>query len=542
MKSILSIFLTTLLIVIPAVPVYASSSEHSGEANSPYVIGMLDAGYRIYYGQAVPPYLAKDYATAIPYASQAADLGVPEAENMMGFISYHGLGTKRDLDMAFEYYLRASQHGAFESPKYLSQCYAQGIGTDLDPVKAAYWMGVYDSIQANPPERNKVLSPDAEAVLPADRPVLIPGEAEFSVLNWVFQDQFAYLANENASDDYRIIKSGTNHKLFAVFLSYTNLSALPRPHDEYITHVSIDAGQDLVFDSNISILQLTQSKSGYVITDEVFLPIQPGEITTLAFVFTLPAALEKSPEPFAFHLRFNGNPVTFNLPYVTSPTATGMPPILGTPGNKFQIGGNALTDVVKGEKSFTFGRYEQDNNLSNGPESISWRVLTVERNRALLISEYCLDTKPYNTEWKEITWETSTLRAWLNREFLNAAFTADERKIISVTALKNDDNPKDGTDGGRDTQDRVFLLSVAEVEQYFENDADRIARFTTYARVQGGIASDSVAGWWWLRSPGGQQGNAAFVSLSGSVAHHGSYIILHDYSIRPAFWLDLSSP
>ena len=45
---------------------------------------------------------------------------------------------------------------------------------------------------------------------------------------------------------------------------------------------------------------------------------------------------------------------------------------------------------------FTFGRYEQDNDTSNGSEAIEWQVLDVQGNNVFIISKYILDIKPYN--------------------------------------------------------------------------------------------------------------------------------------------------
>lgn len=47
----------------------------------------------------------------------------------------------------------------------------------------------------------------------------------------------------------------------------------------------------------------------------------------------------------------------------------------------------AIGDIVH------FGRYEQDNNLDNGPEGIAWILLERSQDRALVISENVLDCK-----------------------------------------------------------------------------------------------------------------------------------------------------
>ena len=89
----------------------------------------------------------------------------------------------------------------------------------------------------------------------------------------------------------------------------------------------------------------------------------------------------------------------------------------------------------------------------------------------MLISRYSLDCKPYNTKDKKITWAKCTLRTWLNKNFLNDAFSQKEQKAILTT--KVDNSKKQGyqnTDGGSNTKDKVFLLSYTEVTQYFPLD------------------------------------------------------------------------
>ena len=186
-----------------------------------------------------------------------------------------------------------------------------------------------------------------------------------------------------------------------------------------------------------------------------------------------------------------------------------------------------------------FGRYEQDDNQGNGKEPVQWRVLKREGQKALLISEMNLDSQPYNKEWTSVTWETCTLRTWLNGPFLNAAFTRTQQGAILTTAVKNEDNPSFGTDGGRDTSDQVFLLSIAEAEKLFSRDEDRAVKNTAYAKAQGAYDNDG-AGWWWLRSPGDFQNNAAYVFTDGSVYRDGGDVNF-DLAVRPALWLDLAS-
>ena len=65
----------------------------------------------------------------------------------------------------------------------------------------------------------------------------------------------------------------------------------------------------------------------------------------------------------------------------------------------------------------TFGKYEQDNKKSNGKEDIEWIVLAREGNKVLVLSRYALASKPYNNKKTDVTWETCSLRKWLDKDF-----------------------------------------------------------------------------------------------------------------------------
>ena len=114
-----------------------------------------------------------------------------------------------------------------------------------------------------------------------------------------------------------------------------------------------------------------------------------------------------------------------------------------------------------------FGHYEQDNDLTNGPEPIEWIVLDVKDGKAMLLSKYILDAKPFNEKLNDHVWGTSSIRKWLNDEFMNDAFTDDEQAAIIVTKVDNrtfqNENWYNGAD---DTLDLVFLLSYFEATKY----------------------------------------------------------------------------
>ena len=65
---------------------------------------------------------------------------------------------------------------------------------------------------------------------------------------------------------------------------------------------------------------------------------------------------------------------------------------------------------------------------------------------------------------KSVTWETCSLRKWLNDEFVNEAFSKKEQKYIPTVTVPAHKNPKYDTDPGKATKDKVFLLSAVEVK------------------------------------------------------------------------------
>ena len=198
-----------------------------------------------------------------------------------------------------------------------------------------------------------------------------------------------------------------------------------------------------------------------------------------------------------------------------------------------------LAKAKPGDTVF-FGAYEQDNNTSNGKEDVEWLVLEVKDGKALVVSKYALDCKQYNTSNTDVTWETCTLRKWLNNDFINAAFSSYEKAMIPTVTVSADENPDYSTNPGNATQDQVFLLSITEANKYFGSDSARQCMPTDYAFANGAYVN-SVNGncWWWLRSPGVTQDSAAYVHSSGDVYEPGSDVDIGTSAVRPAMWISI---
>ena len=185
------------------------------------------------------------------------------------------------------------------------------------------------------------------------------------------------------------------------------------------------------------------------------------------------------------------------------------------------------------------GSFEQDNNPENGKERIEWIVLDNDGEKALLISRYGLEVKAYNETYGKITWENCTLRAWLNEEFYNDAFTEEEQERILTTRVKAEDNMVTGTEAGNNTKDRIFLLSISEAGTYFGSNKARQCFCTEYVKGQDIYLSEyNNACWWWLRSPGQNTSNAACVCDDGTVTADGDNVDLYDTAVRPVLWVN----
>lgn len=189
-----------------------------------------------------------------------------------------------------------------------------------------------------------------------------------------------------------------------------------------------------------------------------------------------------------------------------------------------------------------FGAYEQDNDLSNGKEPIEWMVLEAEEDKVLVISKYALDNMPYNESSADVTWDSCTLRKWLNGTFVDSAFSRKEKASILTVTVKAAGNSFKGSKvkAGKDTQDKVFLLSEDEYKEYFKTKSAAVCEPTVYTRSKY-VYMEKGKCMWWLRVPGETQHFAAFVYPSGNWWYNGHLVDSLDIGVRPALWINLGA-
>lgn len=168
-------------------------------------------------------------------------------------------------------------------------------------------------------------------------------------------------------------------------------------------------------------------------------------------------------------------------------------------------------------------------------EPIKWRVIKCENGEALLLSDIVLDKQKYNKRLKKVTWEKSTLRKWLNKKFMNRAFSSSEQEAIRTTKVINEDNYYYKTDGGNDTLDKIYLLSLSETDEEkeygFTDSYGMTIKYSNYADL------DDYQ-YWWLRTPGEKNISAAAVDMSGK-AYLGGGESDMELGIRPVLHLNL---
>lgn len=193
-----------------------------------------------------------------------------------------------------------------------------------------------------------------------------------------------------------------------------------------------------------------------------------------------------------------------------------------------------------------FGAYEQDNVTDNGAEPIEWTVLDVQDGEALLLTKYAIDSINYHPGHREKefpTWARSFVRGWLNGDFMNAAFTAEEQAAIKTKLLANPTYKQNA--GGKDTEDKVFFLARHELEQYMTTYESRMCLPTEYAVAQGAWVSSkyTIDGkpctWWWLRTPGYYRSCASSVRTRGTITSNRVYD--NSGAVRPAIWVDINA-
>lgn len=186
-------------------------------------------------------------------------------------------------------------------------------------------------------------------------------------------------------------------------------------------------------------------------------------------------------------------------------------------------------------------------------EPIQWRVLSDTNGELFVVADKILLIGPYNQVNEYVTWETCSMRNWLNNDFYNETFNLVERVKIKTSTVINDNNPLAGTSGGNNTSDKLFLLSHTEMTNPVNGFNSAYETYDTARRAQGTDFSKSQGLWvassgsyfgnshWWLRTPGIHQGIACNVSYFGDINGYGPNVDYPFIGVRPAMKISRKS-
>jgi hypothetical protein len=204
--------------------------------------------------------------------------------------------------------------------------------------------------------------------------------------------------------------------------------------------------------------------------------------------------------------------IIFMLAFISAGCKNG-----GTSQTKSENPNDAANDLVFAESFETGDIIKLD--------EISWLVLDMQGDKALLISESILENMAYQLDGSGVTWEDSTIRQYLSTDFYNNLSASMRARILETEVINNDSAA--GTPGGNTTYDKIFLLSMDELNKYFSDDAARVA-----------YTLSGADGWWWLRSPGLISTYATRVYYGGQASDIGGSVEVFG-GMRPAFWISL---
>ena len=177
-------------------------------------------------------------------------------------------------------------------------------------------------------------------------------------------------------------------------------------------------------------------------------------------------------------------------------------------------------------------------------EPLKWRVLSEKDGNALIFCESIIDNRCYDSDSNN--YEQSDIRAWLNGEFYNLAFSENEKKLIQTVPVSNSlatTGYSANSNVCADTNDKVYLLSYQDVinNDYGFDDDTRVKSVSDYAKAHGAWVSKSNMtghsgnGMWMLRSPNDTYTH--FIrecNYNGEVTDGGTHVNSSFYGVVPA--------
>ncbi len=148
-------------------------------------------------------------------------------------------------------------------------------------------------------------------------------------------------------------------------------------------------------------------------------------------------------------------------------------------------------------------------------DRIGSRCLLIKKNAITPDAELVFSDSSANTSW-----ESSSMRRYLNSVYFGESFSEKEKELIIESTIKADINNVYKGVKVNDTKDKVFLLSV-----------DELNRYTDY------INKTTKSGWW-TRTPGANEGTLVFVDINKKILYYGYEMTEESIKMKPIIWVD----
>ena len=183
--------------------------------------------------------------------------------------------------------------------------------------------------------------------------------------------------------------------------------------------------------------------------------------------------------------------------------------------------------IISTEEVLLFGNFEQDGNNANGAEPIEWIPVYETGDSFILVSRYCIESRPYQDNNNQTAWADSSLAAWLNNDFLSGTFSAQEQRMLLSRQSFGKSEEMEDVFGA------VTILSAQEASLCFPSEPARIGECTAYAESRGIYVNQTKGGSpWFLRTPAMGSG-IMYVRSEGDIDSNGTTADDGEIGIRP---------
>lgn len=204
--------------------------------------------------------------------------------------------------------------------------------------------------------------------------------------------------------------------------------------------------------------------------------------------------------------------------------------------NNLRLNEKTYSTVLFGNFEYSDGGWIRQNDI-HVKYPLEWMILDVDdkNKKMLLLAKNIVELDgfancPIIGRGYSTSWEKSYLRYWLNSDFINTAFTAQERTLICTTHISPQKRLQ------KKTLDRIFLLSEKEYRQFFDGHSAETYWLSVFEKSSNTIEITAESSSWWLRTVSEEDDSKVkVIDPDGEVSYRDSNE--DETGIRPAMWV-----